>query len=58
MWRVCFCEQINENSNNKKKRVTQTVTRLVCGGRSGTINAETPKKRVTDYVTRLFLWTT
>ena len=35
MWRVCRCEQINEKSNSKNKRVTQTVTRLVCVGRSG-----------------------
>ena len=55
MWRVCFCEQINENSNNKKKRVTQTVTRLVCDERTETIDAQSRDKRVTVHVTRLFV---
>ena len=48
------CQQINENSNSKKKRVTQTVTRFVRVGRSGASDAQTRNKRVTDHVTRLF----
>ena len=49
------CDQINENINSKKQRVTHTVTRSVCVGRPGTINAKTQNKRVTDHVTRLFV---